>query len=167
MRNKVIELIAGIFMIIGFLALLFLAFKVSGLTFAEKNTYEISADFDDIGSLKKRAPVEVSGVTIGRVSNIYIDPDTFRARVIMQVYDSFKTIPIDSSASIYTQGILGSNYIALAPGFDSDMIKPGGRIETTHSALILENLIGQLLFSLKPSEKTEEKATEPAKESAK
>ncbi len=162
MRNKVIELVAGIFMILGFLALIFLAFRVSGLTFSQKNTYEITADFDDIGSLKKRAPVEISGVTIGRVSNIYINPDTFRARVVMQVYDSFKTIPIDTSASIYTQGILGSNYIAIAPGFDSEMIKPGGHIETTHSALILENLIGQLLFSLKPSEKTEQKSAAPA-----
>ncbi len=163
MRNKLIELIAGIFMILGFLALIFLAFKVSGLTLMEKGTYEITADFDDVGSLKKRAPVEVSGVTIGRVSNIYIDPDSFRARVVMQVYESYKNIPIDTSASIYTQGILGSNYISLSPGFDEEMLKPGGHIETTHSALILENLIGQLLFSLKPSDKTDGKTAAPAK----
>lgn len=150
MRNKTLELIVGIFMILGFLGLLFLAFKVSGLTLSHQGgTYVITADFDDIGSLKVRAPVQVSGVTVGRVSGINLDPNSFRAHVSMQINKQYNNFPIDTSASIYTQGILGSNYIALGPGFETENLQSGGHIETTHSALILEKLIGQLLFSLK------------------
>jgi len=150
MRSKVIEILAGLFMIIGFLALLFLAFKVSGLTRLEQGaTYRVTADFEDIGSLKVRAPVQVSGVTVGRVTDIDLDPDTFRARVTMQIDSQYNDLPVDTSASIFTQGILGSNYVALTPGFESEHLRAGSHIETTHSALILENLIGQLLFSLK------------------
>ncbi len=149
MRNKFVELIVGIFMILGFLGLLFLAFKVSGLSVSEAETYTITADFDNIGSLRPRASVQVSGVTVGRVSDITLDSKTFRAKVNMQIDKQFKNFPIDTSASIFTAGLLGSNYIALSPGYEMENLKSGGRIETTHSALILENLIGQLLFNLK------------------
>jgi len=165
-RNKMLEVIVGLFMIVGFLGLLFLAFKVSGLTLSrQSDNYQISADFDDIGSLKIRAPVEVSGVTVGRVSNIVLDSESFRARVIMDVNKKYNNIPVDSSASIFTQGILGSNYVALSPGYEPDSLKAGSKIETTHSALILENLIGQLLFSLKSDkdkDKEPEKTSTPA-----
>lgn len=160
MRNKVIELIVGLFMIAGFLGLLFLAFQVSGLTAMHRGEmYIITADFDDVGSLKVRAAVQISGVTIGRVESIALDPTTFRARVTMKIAKQYSDIPVDSSASIFTQGILGSNYVALTPGFEQEALKEGGQIETTHSALILENLIGQLIFSLK-SDKEPEKQKE-------
>lgn len=160
MRNKTLEMIVGLFMIVGFLGLLFLAFKVSGLSVnSQGDNYQITADFDNIGSLKVRAPVQVSGVTVGRVEAINLDPDSFRARVTLKIDNKYNDLPIDTSASIFTQGILGSNYISLSPGYETTSLKSGGRIETTHSALILEDLIGQLLFSLK-SDKS--KTPEPA-----
>jgi phospholipid/cholesterol/gamma-HCH transport system substrate-binding protein len=153
-RNRVLEVIVGLFMVLGFLGLIFLAFEVSGLTMTHQGgSYQISADFDDIGGLKIRAPVQVSGVTVGRVTAIDLDPNSFRAHVTLQIDKKYNNFPIDTSASIYTQGILGSNYIALGPGFETENLQQGGHIETTHSALILEKLIGQLLFSLK-SDKT-------------
>lgn len=155
MRNRIVEVIVGLFMVLAFLALIFLAFKVSGVSFTSQTTYLVTADFDDIGSLKVRAPVQVSGVTVGRVSDINLDPQTFRARVTLEISSQYNNFPVDTSASIFTQGILGSNYIALSPGYEAENLKSGGHIDTTHSALILENLIGQLLFSLK-SDKTKE-----------
>lgn len=161
MRNRTLEIIVGLFMVVGFLGLLFLAFKVSGLTLgAAGPTYQITADFDDIGSLRLRAPVQVSGVTVGRVLAINLDPNTFRARVTLQIDNKYNDLPVDTSASIFTQGILGSNYIALSPGFETDSLKDGGHIDTTHSALILENLIGQLLFSLKSDKSDKNKQPE-------
>jgi phospholipid/cholesterol/gamma-HCH transport system substrate-binding protein len=95
-----------------------------------------------------REPVAVSGVKVGRVAEIELNPKTYRAEVILQINSGFKDLPVDTSASILTQGILGSNYVSLSPGYEQQLLQPGGRIETTHSALILENLIGQLMFNL-------------------
>lgn len=155
MRNRAINFIVGLFMLAGLLGLLLLAFKVSGLTtfLGKRNYYVISAEFDNIGDLKVRAPVTVSGVTVGRVKNILLDPTTFRANVKLQISQKFSQFPTDTAASILTQGLLGSNYISLTPGFDQKTLKAGGMIETTHSALILENLIGQLMFNLKKNDK--------------
>lgn len=158
MRNHWLEVGVGFFIVIALCGLLFLAFKVSGLTqIGNGNTYVLRADFDNIGDLKVRAPVSVSGVKVGRVSAIKLDPQTYRAEVIMQINNHFQDFPVDSSASILTEGLLGSNYISLSPGFDQQMLKPGGQIETTHSALILENLIGQLMFSLTNGNKNDKK----------
>lgn len=149
MRPHWLELSVGFFIVIALCGLLFLAFKVSGLTqLGNGNYYVLRADFDNIGGLKVRAPVSVSGVKVGRVRDITLDPQTYRAEVILQIDAHFKDFPIDTSASILTQGLLGSNYISLSPGFEQQMLQPGASIETTHSALILENLIGQLMFSL-------------------
>ncbi len=149
MRNHWLEVGVGFFIIVALCGLLFLAFKVSGLTqLGNGHYYILKADFDNIGALKVRAPVSVSGVKVGRVSAIQLDPQTFRASVILQINNNYKELPVDTSASILTQGLLGSNYISLSPGFDQKMLQPGEYIETTHSALILENLIGQLMFNL-------------------
>lgn len=154
MRNHWIEISVGIFIMVAICGLFFLAFKVSGLTtLGNGHYYVIRADFDNIGGLKVRAPVSVSGVKVGRVSAIELDPQTYRADVIMQINNNFKDLPVDTSASIFTQGLLGSNYISLSPGYESKMLQPGGRIETTHSALILENLVGQLMFNLTNKDK--------------
>lgn len=149
MRNKWLELSVGFFILLGFLALLFLAFKVSGLTtISNGNYYSLKANFDNIGDLKVRAPVTISGVTVGRVTAIHLDRQSFRANVDIEINNHYLDLPEDTTASILTQGLLGSNYISLSPGFEKNTLKPGGRIETTHSALILENLVGQLMFNL-------------------
>lgn len=137
-------------MIAGLAALIMLAFKVSGLaTFSNKHYYMLTADFDNVGGLKVHAPVSLSGVRIGQVTHISIDKNNFRAKVTLRINDKMSTLPVDTTASIFTQGILGSNYISLTPGFEQQNLKNGDRIETTHSALILENLIGKIIYSLK------------------
>lgn len=154
MRSKSLEFIVGIFMLIGLAGLALLAFKVSGLTeFGNSNYYRLNAQFDNIGGLKVRAPVTVSGVKIGQVASIRIDPKTFRANVVLNIEKNMNDLPVDTSARILTQGLLGSNYISLTPGFSKAILKPGGEIETTHSALILENLVGQIMYSLKGDKK--------------
>ncbi|MDP1574100.1 MAG: outer membrane lipid asymmetry maintenance protein MlaD [Coxiellaceae bacterium] len=158
MRSHWLEFYVGVFIIVALSGLLFLAFKVSGLTtMSNGHYYVIRADFDNIGDLKVRAPVTVSGVKVGRVTGIQLDPQTYRAQVIMQIDDGYKDLPADTSASIFTQGLLGSNYISLSPGFEQQMLQANGRIETTHSALILENLIGQLMFSMTNKDKDKNK----------
>jgi phospholipid/cholesterol/gamma-HCH transport system substrate-binding protein len=151
MRLRVFEFMVGLFMLAGLCALIFLAFKVSGLTLGHQHYYTITAEFDNVGDLKIRAPIAVSGVTIGRVSGIRLNANNFRAIVTMEIDDRANALPIDTSAEILTQGILGSNYVGLTPGFEQVNLKNGDRIETTHSAIILENLIGQLLYNLKGS----------------
>lgn len=151
--QRIIETIVGFFIIIGMLALVFLAFKVSGLTsYFEKNTYKVTANFDNIGQLKERAPVTIAGVRVGEVDNIQINPQTFRAVVTLRI-DSNQAIPADSSASILTAGLLGANYISLNPGYEPQDLKDGAVIQDTHPALILENLIGQLLFKVSNAKK--------------
>ena len=150
MSTRWIEVIVGLFILLGILGLVNLAVKVSGLEdFGQGKNYIVLADFSDIGNLKLGAPVRMAGVTVGRVAGIALDPSTFQARVTMGIQDAFNNIPSDSAASIYTQGILGSNYISLDAGFASTSLKDGSVIATTHSALILEQLIGQLLYQFK------------------
>ncbi len=141
-------------MMAAFAALLVLAFWVSGLTAMGKgNYYTLYADFDNIGGLKARSPVAIAGVKVGRVSSITLDPKTFRARIALNIDNQVRNIPMDSSASILTQGILGANYISILPGFEEKELVSGESIETTHSALILENVIGQLIYSIKNDDK--------------
>lgn len=136
-------------MILGIIALVFLALKVSGLTnYRSSGYYAVTADFDNTGSLKVRAPVSIAGVHVGQVGAISLNPVTYRATVTLLLNDKTK-IPTDSAASIYTQGLLGSNYISLSPGYADTNLKNGGQIQSTTSALILEKLIGQFIFSLK------------------
>lgn len=150
MHNRAIETLVGLFIISAFVGLLVLAFKVSGLSnVSQRDYYPVYAEFDNIGGLKVRAPVAIAGVNIGRVDAINLDEKTFKARARLMIKKSVTDIPIDSRVSILTQGILGSNYLSIEPGFADENIKPGGVFETTHSALILENLIGQLIFQNK------------------
>jgi len=148
-NHRVLEFVVGCFMLLGLLALLFLALKVSGLSnFWHDNSYQVNATFTNIGDLKARAPVTVAGVKVGYVKAIKLEPSNFRADVVMAINNNFHDLPVDSSASIYTQGLLGSNYISLTPGFESQTLRDGSRIQTTHSALILENLIGQFMYKI-------------------
>lgn len=149
MRERLIETIVGLFILAGVLALLVLALKVSGLSTAmNSGGYFVSAKFDNIGSLKVRAPVSIAGVKVGEVTSIKLDKNSFRAVVTIQINRDQNTLPIDTSAGIFTQGLLGANYISLVPGYENAYLKNGDKIENTHPALILENLIGQLLFNI-------------------
>ena len=149
MAQKWAETLVGLFMVAGIACLIVLAFKVSGLsTYAMGKSYEITADFDNIGDLKKRAPVTIAGVRIGQVTGIDLDPRSYKAVVHMDIEEKDNNIPVDSSASIVTAGLLGANYISISPGFENEFLKQGGQIEETHSALMLETMIGQLLFNM-------------------
>jgi len=142
------ELWVGLFVAAGLAALGMLAFKVGNLTTADvANGFRVTAEFENIGGLKVKAPVTLAGVRIGRVTAISIDKNRFRAVVEMNVDGSFNNIPTDSSASILTSGLLGDQYIGLEAGGSEENLKNGDQILTTASALVLEKLIGQVLFS--------------------
>lgn len=149
MLKKMTEILVGLFMILGILALTFLALEVSGLSgYSNKvDYYKISADFDNVGGLKVRAPVMIGGVSVGQVSNIVLNKTDYRAKVTLLIDKDKAQLPTDTSASIYTQGLLGSNYVNLSPGYAETFLKNGGVIDTTNSAVILEKLIGQFLYS--------------------
>lgn len=147
--QRLIESLVGLFLLFALIALSVLAFKVSGLTslFPAKS-YAVTAAFDDIGGLKIRAPVKIGGVQIGEVSQIDLDPVTFKAVVTMRIEDQFNDIPDDSSAGIYTAGLLGDNYIAISPMYNETFLKQGSQIRSTHSAMVLEKLIGQFMYKI-------------------
>lgn len=146
---RTIEMTVGLFLLAGILSLIILAFKVSGLTtFFQRDGYDVVATFDDIGQLKVRGSVKIGGVTVGEVTQIYLDPLSYQAVVKMRIDGHVKDIPDDSSASILTAGLLGDNYIAITPMYSQQFLKSGSHIQETHSAMILEKLIGQFLFKI-------------------
>lgn len=147
-QNKSTEVTVGLFVIMGFLALVFLAMKVSNLTeFNDENGYHVTAEFENIGGLKTRSAVTLAGVRVGRVESITLDPQTYNANVVLSLYASFDTFPTDTAASIYTAGLLGEQYIGLEAGAEDEFLKDGDVIELTQSALVLEQVIGKFLFS--------------------
>jgi len=146
-NRKSLEIWVGLFVAIGILALAVLAFKVGNLTTADvMNGYQVKARFDNIGGLKTKSAVTMAGVRIGRVSNITFDSQHFVAVVTMDIDGRYNNIPKDSNASILTSGLLGDQYIGLEPGGADESLKAGDTIEVTQSALVLERLIGQVLF---------------------
>lgn len=149
LSQRTIEMTVGLFLLAGICSLIILAFKVSGLTtFFKHDGYDITASFDDIGQLKVRGSVKIGGVTIGEVTQIHLDPQSYQAIVTMRINNHVQDIPDDSSASILTAGLLGDNYIAITPMYSQQFLKSGSRIQETHSAMILEKLIGQFLFKI-------------------
>jgi phospholipid/cholesterol/gamma-HCH transport system substrate-binding protein len=162
-QQRVIEFSVGVFIILGVLSLLYLAFQVSGITgLVNKEAYIITADFTNVGDLKVRAPVSIAGVTVGRVIAIDLEPTRFNAVVTMEIDADEKNIPTDSTANIYTAGIIGANYISITPGFETATLKHGDKITNTNQALILQDLIGQFLFGMK-NDKEKEKEKEKNK----
>lgn len=148
MQRQNLELTVGFFVALGLLALTMLAFKVGDLSAADiKDGYKIKAHFDNIGGLKVKAPVTIAGVRIGRVSKIYFDPKDYQAVVVLNIASEHNNLPRDSSASILTSGLLGEQYVSLEPGGASEVLKDGDELKLTQSALVLEKLIGQFLFS--------------------
>lgn len=149
MQSKALELLVGLFFSLGVAAVFILTFRVASLSGAgEGASYEISADFENIGGLKPGAAVTLAGVRIGRVRGIVIDRDTFEAKVTMRIADSYDNIPKDTSASILTAGLLGEQYIGLSPGGEDTVLAQGDVIKFTQSALVLENLIGQFVANM-------------------
>jgi len=147
MNRSTIDLWVGIFVAAGFGALLFLALKVGNLTsFTTGQTYQVRAEFANIGGLKLRAPVKSAGVVVGRVSGISFDGESYQALVTIDVEASYK-FPRDTSAKILTSGLLGEQYIGLEAGGDDVMLNNGDRLRLTQSAVVLENLISQFMFN--------------------
>jgi phospholipid/cholesterol/gamma-HCH transport system substrate-binding protein len=149
LSQRTLESVVGLFLIAALGSLIILAFKVSGLTsFFKQDGYNVTAEFEDIGALKVRSPVKIGGVTVGEVSQIRLDPESYKAIVTLRINDNVKDIPADSTASILTSGLLGDNYVALTPMYSQDYLKEGSDIEETHSAMILEKLIGQFIYKM-------------------
>lgn len=149
MTTRFIETMVGLFVVLGFLALFMLAMKVSNLSrLTSKDGYEVSAYFENIGGLKVRSPVTVSGVRVGQVIEIVYDSNRYEAKVVMRLEAAHDYFPIDTTASIYTAGLLGEQYVALEPGAEEEVLITGGTIELTQSALVLEEIIGKIVVKL-------------------
>jgi phospholipid/cholesterol/gamma-HCH transport system substrate-binding protein len=147
MSRKLLDLWVGFFVALGFVALLFLALKVGNLSasnFAE--TYSLSAKFDNIGGLKVRGPVKSAGVVVGRVVEIRLDPESYKAVVTFSIDGRYR-FPTETIASILTSGLLGEQYVGLDEGGDDKMLNSGDLIAKTQSAVVLEKMISQFLFS--------------------
>lgn len=146
MSRMVIDFWVGLFVLIGLLALAILALKVGNLTtFRQSDGYSVGVSFENIGSLKERAPVKSAGVVVGRVSYIKFDNKTFEAVVTLEIDPRF-SFPKDTSAAVLTSGLLGEQYVGLEPGGDGEMLKDGSVIKLAQSALVWEQLIGQMIF---------------------
>ena len=148
MNTRTIEIAVGLFVAAGLAALFMLAMKVSNLaTYGGDDGYLISARFDNIGGLKVRSPVSASGVRVGQVTDISYDFGGYEARVTMSIEPQYDKFPTDTAASIMTSGLLGEQFVGLEPGAEEEYLKPGSEIEITQSALVLEQIIGQFLYS--------------------
>ena len=147
MKKQSLDIWVGLFVAMGLLALLFLALKAGNMSaFTFEPTYQVTARFDNIGGLKPRAPVKSAGVVVGRVAEIRFDDQTYQGTVVMTLETRYK-FPKDSSAKILTSGLLGEQYIGLEAGGDENMIAQGSKLTQTQSAIVLENLISQFLYS--------------------
>ncbi|RZP55837.1 outer membrane lipid asymmetry maintenance protein MlaD [Vibrio vulnificus] len=157
-QTRKTELWVGSFVLAGICAILVMIFQVADVKgLGSGNTYTLKAQFDNIGSLKVRSPVKVGGVVIGRVSGISLNPETLVPVVSLSINSLYNQFPETSSVQILTSGLIGEQYIGLVPGFvfeDEQMLKDGDFIEDTKSALVLEDLIGQVLYSVGNKDET-------------
>ncbi len=147
MQRSKVDVWVGLFVLLGALALVFLALKSANLLSLNwSSTYSVKARFDNIGGLKPQAAVKSAGVVVGRVSAIGFDDQTFQASVVLDLDQRFR-FPKDSSLKILTSGLLGEQYIGLEAGSSDQNLQAGETITSTQSAVVLENLIGQFLYS--------------------
>jgi len=147
-QTRAVELGTGLFVLLGVGALFFLTTQTTGGNdFSASDTFEVPARFENVGSLKRRAPVSMAGVTIGRIATVEFDPASLEAVVVFIIDSRYDQIPDDSDASILTAGLLGSQYIALQAGGSETYLENGSEIMFTQSAIVLENLIGKYLFN--------------------
>ncbi|QEY58019.1 outer membrane lipid asymmetry maintenance protein MlaD [Pseudomonas sp. C27(2019)] len=148
MRIRAVEISVGVFLLVGILALLLLALRVSGLTMASStDTYKLTAHFDNIAGLTTRAKVTMAGVTVGKVVSIDFDTETYTGKVVMEVQRRVDNLPTDTTASILTAGLLGEKYISFSVGGEEDVLVDGDIIYDTQSSLVLEELIGKFLMN--------------------
>ena len=147
-QTRSVEVGTGLFVLLGMSALFFMTTQTTGgEKFSASETFEVAASFENVGSLKPRAPVAMSGVTIGRVTDVRFDPIALEARVTLIIDSQYDQIPDDSDASILTSGLLGSQYIGLQPGGSDLFLEEGSEIQFTQSAIVIENLISKYLFN--------------------
>lgn len=147
--SKKVEVLVGTFFVMALLALVFLALNVSNFSkLSSGKGYTVTAQFNNIGGLSTKAKVTMSGVTIGRVTEISYDKQAFQAVVKMEIDPQYDYLPEDSQASIYTAGLLGEQYISLEPGAEDASLAEGSSIDLTQSAIVLEEIIGKVLVSL-------------------
>ena len=152
MQMRTIEIVVGAFMLAGLISLAILAVRVSGFSVGtQANTYSIHAKFDNISGLVVRSKVTVAGVVVGHVSRISLDSKTFEADVTMDIDAHVDNLSKDTTAAILTEGFLGGKYVGLSVGADDQMLKNGDEITDTQSAVVLEDLIGQLLLKFSNS----------------
>lgn len=151
-QSRKLELWVGSFLLLGIIAILVMVFKVADVkALGNQSTYNLRAYFDNIGTLKVRSPVKIGGVVIGRVSEIDLDKEFFVPVVTLAINTQYGHFPETSSAQVLTSGLIGEQYISLVPGFMDEgieLLQDGDLIEDTKSALVLENLIGQVLYSV-------------------
>jgi len=158
MGNRKTETLVGLFVALGLLAIVFLALKAANLaSFSFDSTYPILVRFDNVGGLKVHAPVKSAGVTVGRIAAIAFDNKSFQGLVTMQI-DRNYSFPVDTSAKILTAGLLGDQYVGLDPGADDKNLQAGDTIKLSQSAVVLENLIGQLIYNKAADAPTKEGA---------
>jgi phospholipid/cholesterol/gamma-HCH transport system substrate-binding protein len=167
MNKKIIDFWVGIFVVIGLAGLAFLALKVGNLlsTTEERNGYEIEARFDNIGALKPRAPVKAAGVVVGRVESIRLDGSTYEAIVRLHIFEQYK-FSKDTIAAVFTSGLLGEQFVGLEGGGDSVMLKDEDKVKKTQSAVQIEKLISQFLFSKASESSTATPTPTPASTAA-
>jgi phospholipid/cholesterol/gamma-HCH transport system substrate-binding protein len=147
-NSRAVEIGVGLFIAGGMAALFMLAMQVSNLSAnISGESYIVTAAFQNIGGLKVRSPVTVSGVRVGRVEAIDYDTSAYEAVVSLRIEDKYNSFPEDTSASIFTAGLLGEQYISLQPGGSEQNLKAGDRIHLTQSALVMEQIIGQFLYN--------------------
>jgi len=143
------EIAVGIFVALGIVALFMLAMRVSNYTTSiNGERYHVNVYFDNIGGLKTRSPVTLSGVRVGRVESIGYDEQNLQAKVVLGIDAQYGFLSVDTQASIYTAGLLGEQYVALEPGAEDEVLKDGDDIHHSQSAMVLEELIGQVLVNL-------------------
>ncbi len=147
-QSRALETVVGLFVAAGLGALLVLALQVSNVAaLTDRDGYELQARFENVGGLKVRSPVKMGGVRIGRVTAIDYDQERYEAVVTLRIDRRYDRIPVDTTAAIFTSGLLGEQYVALEPGGEEEYLADGDRIELTQSALVLEQVLGRFLFS--------------------
>lgn len=147
MRIRTLEIGVGLFLLAGVLALLLLSLRVSGLSVSNGDTYRLYAYFDNIAGLTVRSKVTMAGVTIGKVTAIDLDRESYTGRVTMEIQQDIDILPYDSTASILTAGLLGEKYIGISVGGEEETLGDGDTIRDTQSSLVLEDLIGKFLLN--------------------
>lgn len=147
MRIRTLEIGVGLFLLAGILALLLLSLRVSGLNASSTDTYKLYAYFDNIAGLSVRSKVTMAGVTIGKVTAIDLDRESYTGRVTLEVQSDVDILPTDSTASILTAGLLGEKYVGISVGGEEETLGDGDTIRDTQSSLVLEELIGKFLLN--------------------